>query len=112
MDDTQQSMQDMHDTFWNENQIILSFNVVSRNPRPDKETIIKKLNLESLGRFLEDKRFKLRSFSAEDKPRPAPSPRSDKRDDLTDPFGKYLFDVSVLAPDSVGTHIVSFFNFD
>lgn len=112
MDDTQQSMQDMHDTFWNENQIILSFNVVSRNPRPDKETIIKQLNLESLGKFLEEKGFKLRSFRAEDTPRSVPSPRSDKGDVLTDPFGKYLFDVGVLAPDSVGTDIVSFFNFD
>src|SRR6266567_312495 len=112
MDGTQQSMQDMHNTFWRENQIILSFNVVSQIPRPDKETIIKKLNLESLGKFLEEKGFKLRPFSAEDTPRPVPSLRPDKGDGLTDPFGKYLFGVSVLAPDSVGTEIVSFFDFD
>lgn len=124
-------MDNMHDTFWRQDQLIITFHsdtpLFSADGVNNGEPILKQLNLEAqvqkLNNFLKENQidFTLSFFEDKDIPQVSPASQagssSDKQrgDGFTPPPGIYLFDLtsSEIVPTYgiVNTSIVSFFNF-
>src|SRR5215467_7285751 len=106
--------------YWLENQVAIAFHSdvpfasAGSSPAPT-DPIIKSLELPSLNLFLQERSFKLKSFTLKDIPHP-PYTETDKNpegeveelegDDLTSQIGKYFFP----SPFDQGTIVVGFFN--
>ena len=120
----------MHNTFWRENQAIVTFHsdtqLISDDGVNNAPTILKQLNLESqlqkLNQFLKDGgiNFTLSFFGDEDKPprppvsQPFSSNEEQKGSQFMAPPGVYLFGSSKPIDTDFGqvkTSVVTFFNF-
>lgn len=123
MDTMHNSQLFMHNTFWQEDQIAITFHSgISLLPVGDdpistqKPIIIDSLRLNSLNEFLNQNGFHLKPFTDQDTLRPlqSSSQRSssngskDMTDDLKTPVGKYLF----RPPSGEGTDVISFFHIE
>ncbi len=128
MDKQPMHMPNMHNTFWRENQVIVTFHsatpLISTQGVYNGGPILKELDLDSqlkkLNRFLKenDINFTL-SFFNENPPEPPPPQRSSSNDgqeasNFTPPRGVYLFGLSKPIETDLGevsTSVVTFFNF-